>query len=67
MEVELHTPYIKLDSLLKFSGLSESGSHAKMLIQEGNVFVNGKNETARGKKIFKGDIVKVFDIVIEVV
>jgi S4 domain protein yaaA len=58
MEVKIDTEYIKLDQLLKFSGLADTGGIAKEVIQNGEVFVNGEVETRRGKKIRKEDVVE---------
>ena len=49
------TPFIKLDSALKLSGLAETGGTAKMFIEEGSVKVNGEVCTQRGKKLYPGD------------
>lgn len=49
------TPFIKLDSALKLSGLAETGGTAKMFIEEGSVQVNGEVCTQRGKKLYPGD------------
>lgn len=46
---------IKLDQFLKMKGIVESGGQAKMLIQAGEVKVNGQTETRRGRKLIKGD------------
>jgi len=46
---------IRLDQLLKVSGLAQTGGHAKMVIQGGEVFVNGEIETRRRRKLFAGD------------
>ncbi len=56
--ISIKDEYIKLDSLLKFSMAAESGGEAKLMIQNGEITVNGEVCTARGKKIKKGDIVK---------
>lgn len=56
-EIEIKTEYIKLDSLLKFAGLAESGGEAKNMIIEGQVSVNGEKCCQRGKKLRSGDIV----------
>lgn len=56
-KIEISTPFIKLDSLLKFAGAAETGAVAKQLVQEGRVKVNGEVCTARGKKIKSGDII----------
>lgn len=53
--IRINTEYIKLDSLLKLAGLVETGGEAKVLIQEGQVEVNGEVCTMRGKKLRPGD------------
>ncbi len=53
--LEISTPYIKLQDALKFSNLVGSGGEAKVLIQEGQVTVNGEVCTMRGKKLHSGD------------
>ncbi|HEZ7985501.1 MAG TPA: RNA-binding S4 domain-containing protein [Ruminococcus sp.] len=55
--VKITTEFIKLDALLKFASLVGSGGEAKMLIQSGEVLVNGEVCTMRGKKIRSGDTV----------
>lgn len=61
MLIEINTEYIKLDSALKFAGIAENGAHAKELILDGEVKVNGEMELRRGKKLYKGDKFKIFD------
>ena len=65
--IKIKTEYIKLDSLLKFAGLAESGSFAKMMITDETVKVNGEKCTARGKKIRNGDTVSVKNIDLKIV
>lgn len=50
---------IKLDQFLKWVGVAETGGHAKLMIQEGEVLVNGTVETRRGRKLVPGDLVTV--------
>ena len=50
-EVKITTEFIKLEGLLKFSGIAETGGEAKNIIQAGEVC------TLRGKKIRPGDVV----------
>lgn len=57
--IEIHTEFIKLDSLLKFAGIAAIGGEAKFMITSGAVMVNGEVCTMRGKKIRAGDIVTV--------
>lgn len=59
MKVKINTEYIKLDQLLKYANVVESGSYAKMLILEGQVLVDGEIEMRRGRKIYKGMKVKL--------
>ncbi|MFN8594945.1 MAG: RNA-binding S4 domain-containing protein [Anaerolineae bacterium] len=47
--------YIKLDSFLKWQSLVETGGQAKLMIQDGQVLVNHKVETRRGRKLVNGD------------
>mgnify|MGYP002514732561 CR=1 FL=1 len=54
-KVTIKTEFIKLDQLLKFSGIAESGSDAKDMILDEIVLVNGEICTMRGKKIRPGD------------
>ena len=62
----IDTEFIKLQDLLKFAGLVETGGQAKILIQDGYVTVNGEICTMRGKKIRNGDIVTIDDDTLEV-
>lgn len=60
--VKIQTEWIKLDALLKFAGVTETGSEAKEAIQAGDVKVNGEICTMRGKKLRPGDIVELEDV-----
>ena len=59
--VPIRTEFIKLQDLLKFANLVESGGEAKERIQAGEVAVNGEVCTMRGKKIRPGDDVALRD------
>ena len=50
---------ISLNDVLKLSGLAGTGGQAKMLIQSGQVLVNGEVETRRKHKLKEGDVVRV--------
>lgn len=65
-KIEIHTEYIKLDSLLKFAGAADTGGHAKEMVLTGSVAVNGEVCTQRGKKIRPGDHVTAAGMEIEV-
>ena len=64
--IEIHTEFIKLDSFLKFAGVSETGGQAKEMVQEGLVLVNGQVCTMRGNKIRAGDVVEIDDLQLHV-
>ena len=50
---------IRLDAFLKLSGLAQTGGHAKLLIQDGVVTVDGAVETRRGRKLRGGESIEV--------
>ena len=55
-ELKLRDEFIKLGQAMKEAGIVSSGIDAKMLIQDGQVTVNGEVETRRGKKLYDGDV-----------
>ena len=57
--IQINTEFIKLDSLLKFAGMVETGGEAKELIQAGQVKLNGEVCTMRGKKCVPGDEIEL--------
>ncbi len=58
----IRTEFIKLDQALKFSGIAETGGHAKELVEKGAVCVNGETCVSRGKKLFPGDSFEYRDV-----
>ena len=66
IQSKIVTEFIKLESLLKFEGLAETGGEAKERIQAGEVKVNGEVCTMRGKKLRPGDKVTLDDLCVEV-
>ncbi len=56
MELKLRDEFIKLGQAMKAAGIVSSGIDAKMLIQDGQVTVNGEVETRRGRKLYDGDV-----------
>ncbi|CAN5583627.1 MAG: RNA-binding S4 domain-containing protein [Rubrobacter sp.] len=59
-------PAITLGQALKASDIVGSGGEAKVLIQAGEVLVNGEVETRRGRQLVPGDVVEVGDERLEV-
>ena len=65
-QINIDSEFIRLDSLLKLANAVMTGGHAKIVIQESEVKVNGEICTARGKKIRVGDTVDFDRVVYEV-
>lgn len=57
-KITIRDDYIKLGQAMKLAGLVDSGVEAKIVIQDGQVRVNGQVETQRGKKLVVGDQVE---------
>ena len=64
--IQIKDEFIKLGQALKLAGLVGSGVEAKMIIQEGEVFVNGELCTQRGRKLIPGDVFSFEGIEIKV-
>lgn len=58
-KIYIHTPYIEMQQVLKWMGMAENGSMAKEMCRAGVVTVNGKVETAPGKKLYAGDTFEI--------
>ena len=55
----LEGEYIRLDDLLKLTGCVETGGQAKVMIQGGEVYLDGEVCTMRGKKLRGGETVSI--------
>lgn len=66
-QIKIDSEFIKLDQLLKYASLVQSGAEAKLLISDEQIKVNGEICTMRGKKLRPGDTVEFEDqkIIIE--
>ena len=51
--------FTRLDQFLKLTGIVDSGGQAKILIQSGEVLVNGEVETRRRRKLIHSDVVQI--------
>jgi ribosome-associated protein len=58
-EVEIDDEMIRLGQFLKLAGLAQNGAHAKELIEDEEVTVNGRVETRRGAQLKNGDVIAV--------
>jgi len=59
--------YIELMALLKAVGIAQTGGHAKMIIDEGNVIRNGEAELRRRAKCRKGDEIQINQVILTLV
>lgn len=62
MTVPISGESIKLGQFLKLADVIEQGSHAKLLLAEERVSVNGEIETRRGRQLVSGDVVEIDDM-----
>lgn len=58
--------FIELIKLLKLKQIAQSGGHAKMIVEDGLVNVNGEQEFKKRKKLRPGDIVELEEITISI-
>lgn len=66
-KISIKEDFIRLDSAMKLGDMVVTGGHAKIVIQNGEVKVNGEVCTMRGKKLHKGDKVEFEDLGFEIV
>ena len=66
IKIEIDSEFIRLQDLLKLSGVCATGGMAKVVIQNGEVLVNGEVCTMRGKKMRAGDRARFDNTEIEV-
>ena len=64
--IKIEEEFIRLDDLLKFSGIAQTGGQAKFLIQNEQIKVNGEICTMRGKKMRAGDFAEFEGRLVEV-
>ena len=57
-QIHINGDYIKLDALLKYAAVVSTGGEAKIIIQNGEVYLDGKMCTIRGKKVKPGNVVR---------
>ena len=64
---QLKTEYIELVKLLKLLGIAETGGHAKILVEEGEVFRNGQQEFRKRAKLVAGETIEVAGETIKII
>ena len=58
---------IRLGQFLKLAGLADTGADARVLLDLGEVEVNGEPESRRGRQLRPGDVVVVGETSVRVV
>ena len=66
-EFKLTEEYIELVKLLKLLRIAQTGGHAKIIVEEGEVIRNGEPEYRKRAKLVKGDVIEVAGETIKVV
>ncbi len=66
-EFKLKEDYIELVKLLKLLRIAETGGHAKIMVEEGEVLRNGELEYRKRAKLISGDVIEVMGETIKVI
>jgi len=62
IEFKIEGEYIELMALLKALGIAQTGGHAKMIVDSGEVLRNGEVELRRRAKCIKGDVIEIENV-----
>ena len=60
--INISTPTIQLDQLLKWAGIAESGGQVRLFLDDNLIKLNGAQIHERRKKIHPGDIIEIKDM-----
>ncbi|WP_319499892.1 RNA-binding S4 domain-containing protein [uncultured Draconibacterium sp.] len=66
-EFQLSTEYIELVKLLKLLRIAQTGGHAKIIVEDGEVIRNGEPEFRKRAKLVKGDVLEIMGESIKIV
>jgi ribosome-associated protein len=66
-DVAVRDDGIRLGQLMKLAGLADTGADARVLLDLGEVQVNGEPESRRGRQLQPGDVVRVGDETVRLV
>lgn len=67
VQLKPNSEFIELMKLLKFTQIAQTGGHAKILIEDGEILVNGEVEHRKRRKLRVGDIVQFEEVQVEIV
>ncbi|KAF0239216.1 MAG: ribosome-associated [Prolixibacteraceae bacterium] len=63
---KLTSEYIELIKLIKLLRIAETGGHAKIIVEDGGVFLNGIQEFRKRAKLRPGDEIEVLSETIKI-
>ena len=66
-QLKIDTDFIRLDSALKYADIAATGGHAKIIIGDGEIKIDGEPCTMRGKKLRQGDSFEYNKTIYEIV
>ncbi|MDX8338229.1 RNA-binding S4 domain-containing protein [Draconibacterium sp. IB214405] len=66
-EFQLSTEYIELVKLLKLLRIAQTGGHAKIIVEDGEVIRNGEPEFRKRAKLVKGDVLEIMGETIKII
>lgn len=66
-DFKINGDYIELIQLLKALGIAETGGHAKMIVEDGEVLRNGEVELRKRAKLVPGDVIELEEVKITLV
>ena len=67
LEFKLKEDHIELMKLLKLLRIAQTGGHAKIIVEEGEVVRNGEPEYRKRAKLVKGDVLEVMGETIKII
>ncbi|MBQ6334568.1 MAG: S4 domain-containing protein YaaA [Erysipelotrichaceae bacterium] len=66
VKVEIKDEYVTLGQFLKLADIISSGGEAKLFLKGNEVLVNDEKDDRRGRKLYKGDLIKTAGKVYEI-
>ena len=67
LSIKIGKEFIELYKLLKWSKVIETGSLAKIAVENGDVLLNGKVEIEKHQKVFPNDVVEYKEFKLNVI
>ncbi len=58
-QIKIRDEYINLGQFLKIADFISSGGEARAFLAANEIYVNGEKEDRRGRKLYKGDRIRI--------